>query len=148
MINLSTKKDEYVIKIMHDLQIPIVAQITALESFLSTSSKKIAQEEKELIELTLNSCNYMRKLTENFNSVYRLNYEALKLNYEKFNVVELIKKSIYKTEILLKYYELQLVFDTDDEIIIFADKFNLKYFCIIFCYEKFYFSIEIVKSMW
>ena len=50
--------EECTLKIIHDLKTPIDAQIAALESFLQTTSSKINQEEKDLIELTLNSCNY------------------------------------------------------------------------------------------
>ncbi len=126
MANTNIKKDEYVSKIIHDLENPIVAQITALESFLSTTSEKLSQEERDLIELTLNSCNYMQKLTEIFNSVYRLNFENIKLNYEKFNVTELIKTLIKDLNILLKYCELDIIFDCENEIIVNADKAQIK----------------------
>ena len=126
MANTNIKKDEYVSKIIHDLENPIVAQITALESFLSTTAEKLSQEERDLIELTLNSCNYMQKLTEIFNSVYRLNFENIKLNYEKFNVAELIKTLIKDLSILLKYCELDIALDCENEIIINADKAQIK----------------------
>ena len=126
MANFINKEDEYVLKIIHDIKNPIIAQITALESFLSTASNKISQEELDLIKLTLNSCNYMFKLIEIFNSVYNLNFEPLKLNYEKFDVVKMINSSIAELKILLKYYELNLYFDCKDEIIINADKLQIK----------------------
>ena len=126
MANTNIKKDEYVSKIIHDLENPIVAQITALESFLSTTADKLSQEERDLIELTLNSCNYMQKLTEIFNSVYRLNFENIKLNYEKFNATELINTLIKDLNILLKYCELDIVLDCENEIIVNADKAQIK----------------------
>ncbi len=126
MANLNIKKDEYISKIIHDLENPIIAQITALKSFLSTTSDKLSQEEKDLIELTLNSCNYMFKLTDIFNSVYRLNFEPLKLNYEKFDILELIKSSINDLKILLKYCEVKVLLKTENEIIVNADKFQIK----------------------
>ena len=60
MPTLNTKIEESSAKIIHDLKIPIIAQIAALESFLSTASSKISQEEIDLIKLTLNSCNYIQ----------------------------------------------------------------------------------------
>lgn len=126
MANLDIKKDEYILKIIHDLENPILAQIKALESFLNTAANKISSEEKELIELTLCSCNYMYKLAEVFNSVYKLNFEPLRLNYEKFDIVELTKNSINELEILLKYHELKIKFSCENKIIINADKFQIK----------------------
>lgn len=122
----NTKKDEYIAKIIHDLKVPISAQIIALESFLDTASSKISQEEKDLIELTLNSCNYMQKLTEIFNTVNKLNYEAIKLNYEKFDIVKLAKDSLNELKILIKYNELKISFEADKDIVVDADKLQIK----------------------
>lgn len=126
MNNLNVKKDEYIAKIIHDIESPIIAQITALESFLSSVNNKVLPDEKDLIELTLNSCKYLYKLIEVFNSVYKLNFESLRLNYEKFNVVELIKTLINEMDILLKYNELKLSLICEDEIVINADKIQIK----------------------
>lgn len=126
MSKTEIKKDEYLAKIIHDLKTPTFAQIKALESFLSTGSNKISTEEKDLIELTLNSCNYMQKLIETFSSVLRLNHETIKLNYEKFNINNLIQDSINELKILLKYNELEILFKNNDEVIITADKIQIK----------------------
>lgn len=126
MNSLNSKKDEYIAKIIHDIENPIIAQINALQSFLVTAESKISQDEKDLIELTLNSCNYLIKTVETFNFAYKLNSEMLTMNFEKFNFSELIKDSIKELSILLKYYELNLKLNFGDEIIINADKFYLK----------------------
>lgn len=125
MAKLEIKNDEYVLKIIHDLKTPTYAQIKALESFLMTTSSKISQEEKDLIELTLNSCNYMQNMIEIFSMVEMLNYEPLKLNYEKFDMYELIENSIEKFKILLKYHELNIDF-TGNETVVYADKMKLR----------------------
>jgi len=126
MANINTKKDEYIAKIIHDLKTPVNAQITALESFLETTSNKISQEEKDLIELTLNSCNYMQKLIDIFNAVHKLNYEAMKLNYEKFDVIQLIHSLIKEVKILTRYQKLNIDFEYNEALIINADKLQIK----------------------
>ena len=126
MNSLDIKKDEYISKIIHDIENPVLAQITALELFLSAIGNKISHDEKDLIELTLNSCRYLYKLVEIFNSVYKLNFEPLKLNYEKFNIVELVEDSIRESRILLKYNELNLEFSCKKEITLNADKTQIK----------------------
>lgn len=126
MNSLDIKKDEYVSKIIHDIENPVLAQITALELFLSATGNKISYDERDLIELTLNSCRYLYKLVEVFNSVYKLNFEPLKLNFEKFDIAELIKDSIQESRILLKYHELSLDFECEKEIVVNADKIQIK----------------------
>lgn len=126
MSKTQIQNDEYITKIIHDLKSPIYAQICALESFLATASDKISQEEKDLIKLTLNSCNYMDKLIEIFNCVNKLNYEALKLNYEKFDIVKLTKSLIDEFDIIAKYCELKVILKSPKEIIINADKLQIK----------------------
>ena len=88
----------------------------------SAVGNKIAYDEKDLIKLTLNSCRYLYKLVEIFNSVYKLNFEPLILNFEKFNIVETLEKAIEEAKILLKYHELTLEFNCEKEITINADK--------------------------
>lgn len=126
MPTLNTKIEESSAKIIHDLKIPIIAQIAALESFLSTASSKISQEEIDLIKLTLNSCNYIQKIIETFICVQNLSHQALKLNYEKFNIVELIESCIDEAKILLKYYELKIIFNENKKIFVNADRALIK----------------------
>lgn len=120
------KKDDFITKIIYDLKSPTAAQIKALELFLSTTSNKISSEEKELIELTLNSCNYMQNLIETFSAVYKLEHEQMHLYYSKFNVSELINKIKHDLEILLKYHELKIEINIQEDMIINADKTQIK----------------------
>jgi len=124
----STKiKDDYFTKIIHDLKTPANAQAVALESFLKTCSDKINEEEKDLIQLTLNSCNYMQKLIDICCLVHKLDYENIKLNYEKFDIIKLTKDIISELKVLLKYNELDItIFSNLDSIIVNADKLQLK----------------------
>ncbi|MBQ4645910.1 MAG: HAMP domain-containing histidine kinase [Candidatus Gastranaerophilales bacterium] len=126
MTNLKIKKEDYVAKIMHDLENPILAQINALRSFLDTAEKKIAQEEKDLIELTLNSCNYISRQIDIFNLVYRLNYEPISLNYETFNFGEIIDETLDEMKVLLKYSDLDYIFENDFDCFVKADKIQIK----------------------
>ena len=126
IMKIQNQKDDFLAKIIHDLKTPTIAQIKALECFLSTCSDKINQDEKDLIELTLNSCNYMQKLIETFNFVHKLNYEEIILNYEKFSLISLIENTINELKILLKYYNLNVEFKYDEEIVVNADKLQIK----------------------
>lgn len=120
------KKADILAKIIHDIETPTNAQISALESFLTTSSQKINQEETDLIKLTLNSCLNVQKLIENFNCVHKLNFENLKLNYEKFNIIELVREAVKEADILLKYSGLKIDFKEEEDVIVCADKLQIQ----------------------
>lgn len=121
-----TKKDEYLAKIIHDLKTPASAQIKALEQFLEQSSGKISQEEKELIELTLNSCNYMQNLIETFSAVNKLEHDKIRLYYNRFNIRDLIDEIMNELRVLIKYHGLKIKINTGKDIIVNADKLQLK----------------------
>ena len=125
-MKLKERKEEFLSKVIHDIKTPTSAQINALESFLETSSKKINQEEKDLIKLTLNSCMHVQKLIDDYGCVCRLNCENLKLNYEKFDLCALVLDVIKNEEILLKYNELEIEFNSTNEYIICADKLQIQ----------------------
>ncbi len=122
----NTRKEEFLVEIIHDLKTPTLAQIGALELFLSNGSKKLNQEEKELVELTLSSCNYMLNLIETFNASYKLDFEQMHLNYEKFNIVELVQDVKSEVKILLKYSKLNIELKSPEEIVVNADKLQIK----------------------
>lgn len=120
------KKDDFLAKIIHDLKTPATAQIRALELFLASIGDKIPQEDRELIELTLNSCNYMQNLIETFSAVNRLEYEKIHLHYKKFGIKELVEDIIKELKVLFKYHELKISLNSPKEIIINADKLQIK----------------------
>ncbi len=120
------KQEDLLAKIIRDIKTPTNAQITALELFLSSACKKINQEEKDLIKLTLNSCVNLQKLIENFHCVHKLNFENLKLKYENFDVIEVINNVLKEFDILIKYSELEVIFNKSREFIIFADKIQIQ----------------------
>lgn len=125
-MRLTKRNDEYLTSIIHDLQTPTIAQIQALQSLIRTLEKKISNDEADLLELTLNSCSYMRQLIETFSMVNKLDHERIKLIYEKFNLTELIDEIVFECKILFKYYNLKVEFNKKDETIVFADKNQIR----------------------
>ena len=109
-MKIKERQDKFLSAVMDNLKVPTIAQIKALELFLSTSSDKINPEEKDLIELTLNSCNNMQKMIDNFSFISKLNSEKINLDYKYFNFKELTEGILEEMSILLKYSELNSIF--------------------------------------
>ena len=120
------RKEEYLAKLMHDLKTPATAQACALESLLKTTTSNFSEEESDLIKLTLNSCNNMKKLIDTFLFVFKLKNQKLVLKYEQFDLVQLVNEVISELKILLKYNELKIKIISNTECIINADKSNIK----------------------
>jgi len=120
------KQDKLLSNVINNLKNPTVAQIKALELFLSTSANKINTEEKDLIELTLNSCNYMHKMIDNYSLAVKLNSEKLYPDYKQFNIIELLEKTVKDINILLKYSNLNVNIYPDKNYFVKADEIKIR----------------------
>ena len=120
------KQDKFLSTVIDNLKVPTIAQIKALELFLSSSSDKINSEEKDLIELTLNSCNNMQKMIDNFSFITKLNSEKMNLSYKYFKFNELLDGIIKEADIFLKYSNINIDINLSSEVEIYADIFKIK----------------------
>jgi len=116
------QKNHYVLKIIHDLKVPTLAQIGALESFIKTSCNKLSEEENNLILLTLNSCAHMENLIEIYSTLEQLNQNSAQLTYEKFNISKIIEKLLLKENILINYKKIKIKTNFENNILLNADK--------------------------
>ena len=106
--NKSLKKG-FIETLNHDLKTPIIAQIRALELMLQGSFGRLNNEQFEMIQLTLESCNYMYEMVANLISNYKFDNEEIELNYSYFNIINLIDDNIKKMENDLKNSNIKIV---------------------------------------
>ncbi len=62
MLQTLEEKSTYITNLSHDLKIPTIAQIRALELLLNGSYGNLSKEQKEIILLILDSCKYLYKV--------------------------------------------------------------------------------------
>lgn len=124
-MRVKIKEEKFVNKFIENFKTPTIAQIKALELFLSSTSNKISPEEKDLIKLTLSSCTNMQKMIDNYLFITKLNNEKINLNYEYFDLKKLIENTTDEISILLKYSNLSLKMELI-EAEIYADKIKIK----------------------
>jgi light-regulated signal transduction histidine kinase (bacteriophytochrome) len=62
MLQTSEEKSTYITILSHDLKIPTIAQIRALELLLNGNYGTLNKEQKEIILLILDSCKYLYKV--------------------------------------------------------------------------------------
>ena len=120
------KQEKILSEIIDDLKVPAIAQIKALELFLSTTASKINPDEKDLIELTLNSCNNMQNMIDNFSFISKLKNEKISISYKHFDFIGMLKKSLKEADILLKYSNLKLKLNLEHLKDVYADEDKIK----------------------
>ena len=62
MIETLKEKETYITILSHDLKIPTIAQIRALELLLNGHFGNLNNEQKEILQLILESCKYLYKV--------------------------------------------------------------------------------------
>lgn len=116
----------YMATLSHDLQIPAIAQLRALELLLSGQLGSFNNEQKELLELTLNSCRYLYNMVKTLLSAYKFESSEIVLNYDVFNINTLIKEAIDETLYMTEENLTNIYFDALEDYFICADRFAIK----------------------
>lgn len=120
------ERETYIATLNHDLKTPTIAQIRSLELLLNGQFGQLSSTQKEIISLTLDSCNYMYNMIHTLLSTYKFENGDVSLNYSCFDIVRLIEKCINKILPLSEAKSLKIIFNTDvDSKIVFGDKKEL-----------------------
>ena len=96
------QRETYVATLTHDLKTPTIAQIKALDLLLNEHMGPLNNEQKELLALTKDSCNFMYEMLSTLLSTYKYENGDYSLNYEKCNIISLAEESINELDAMLK----------------------------------------------
>ena len=96
------QRETYVATLTHDLKTPTIAQIKALDLLLNNHMGPLNNEQKELLTLTKDSCNFMYEMLSTLLSTYKYENGDYTLNCEKCNIISLAEESINELEAMLK----------------------------------------------
>ena len=124
---INNQKDNFINILNHDLRIPIIAQVRALELLSKEKTGKLNHFQKDLISQTEQSCRYILNLTSLIINTYKIENNSFKLIYEKFNISDIIISCF--DELLPTASEKNITFEYDSnnkDIFIVADKIELK----------------------
>ena len=96
------QRETFVATLTHDLKTPTIAQIKALDLLLNDHMGPLNKEQKELLTLTKDSCNFMYEMLSTLLSTYKYENGDYALNCEKCNIISLAEESINELEAMLK----------------------------------------------
>lgn len=124
---IQEQRETYIATLSHDLKTPTIAQIRALELLLSGQLGILNDEQKEMVKLTLDSCNYMYDMVYTLLSTCKFESGEVVLKYSSFDIVELIRESIHEISNLSKENSTDIIFSPGmDCFTLSADKIELK----------------------
>ena len=128
-MNNNLQKEMFLMTLIHDLKNPLLAQISALSQLSNGIYGELKESQKEIIEMTLNSCNYMQKLLFNLLETYKYENGHIKLEKKYFNPENFVKTCITEQYSLIKEKQLDIIFKStlrEEENIIYADELQLR----------------------
>ena len=91
---LQTQRETFVASLGHDLKNPTIAQIRSLELLLKGSFGELSNEQKELLEMVLDSCRYMNGMLSSLLATYRNYGGVVRLNFEEFSFLDLVNECV------------------------------------------------------
>lgn len=120
---LEKQKDSFIASLGHDLKNPITAQIRALELILKGNFGILNTEQQEILDIVLDSCKYMNAMLTTLLHTYRNNEGAVKLNYEKLDLVMLSRNAIESAQYIAQEKGIALNFISNEPSCIFEGDF-------------------------
>ncbi len=99
---LQAQRETFVASLGHDLKNPTLAQIRAVELLLKGEFGKIPEEQKDILEMLLDSCRYMKAMLSSLLATYRNERGVVTLNYEEVLLTDLASDCISEMIYLAK----------------------------------------------
>ena len=124
---LQAQKETFVATLTHDLKTPTTAQMNAMKVLLDESLGPLNSQQKEMVELTLNSNIYMSNMISTILATYKSESTDIILKPEKFDITELISSTCKEISNLAHTKEQNIIVKTSlDNPEITADRLQLK----------------------
>ncbi|MCQ2753698.1 MAG: PAS domain S-box protein [bacterium] len=121
------QRETYVATLTHDLKTPTIAQIKALDLLLNEQMGPLNNEQKELLLLTKDSCNFMYEMLSTLLSTYKYENGDYVLNYEDCNLLSLVEESSNELESMLKEKNVKIhVIKEGDSFDVSCDRMQIK----------------------
>ena len=96
------QRETFVATLTHDLKTPTIAQIKALDLLLNDYMGPLNDEQRELLLLTKDSCNFMYDMLSTLLTTYKYENGDYVLNYEKCNLITITEEVINELESIIK----------------------------------------------
>lgn len=121
--NLNIEKNKYIGVVAHDLRNPIGNAFNFSELLLSENRVFSKEQHLEFIKVINERCSYALSLIEDFLDASKIESGILDLNFENWNVCDLIKNSIAQNIFFAQKKSQQIFFNCKNEnLLVLCDK--------------------------
>ena len=125
--HLQRQRETFVASLGHDLKNPTIAQIRSVELLLKGMFGELNSEQREILEMVLDSCRYMNGMLSSLLATYRNYGGAVRLNFEEFNFMTLLSECVSEMLYVAKEKGVKIVtFSPASEVNICADRVQIK----------------------
>ena len=118
-------RKSFISDVSHELKTPI-ALIQGYSEGLIENVNNDEESRKFYAEVILDETKKMDKLVKQLLELMKLEYGKREFNDKKFNIVEVEKEIIRKTQVIQEEKQVKVILDTPDEINVFADDFYIE----------------------
>lgn len=115
----------FISDVSHELKTPI-ALIQGYSEGLIENVNSDEENRRFYAEVILDETNKMDKLVKQLLELMKLEYGKRNFNNKDFNIVELEKEVIRKSKVMLEEKNIDIEFNTDEEINVYADDFYIE----------------------
>ena len=124
---LQAQRETFVASLGHDLKNPTLAQIRAIELLLKGEFGSIQKLQREILEMLLDSCRYMKAMLSSLLATYRNERGVVTLCYEEVNLPELVNECIGEMIYLAKDKGVNIeIKESCSNPVVFGDKVQIK----------------------
>ena len=122
---LEEMRSTFISDVSHELKTPI-ALIQGYSEGLLENVNTDEESRKFYAEVILDESNKMDKLVKQLLELMKLEYEMREFNNKQFNIVELEKEILRKTDVMVKEKGAEAIFNSQEEINVIADSFYIE----------------------
>ena len=121
------QRETFISTINHDLKIPALAQIRAMELLLSENLGILNQNQKEIVSLTLESCRAMYSMLSAILSSYKYENKDIILDLEDIDITKIISDCINANFSILQSKNINCkIFSDNKNLNVIADRIQIK----------------------
>ena len=121
------QRETFISTINHDLKVPVIAQIRALELLIDEKMGLLNSNQKEILSLTLDSCRSIYGMLSEIISAYKYENKDIVLELENINLLRIIENYFTQSKNLIRSRNINiLVFNNSFYPNIIADKHQIQ----------------------
>ena len=122
--HIDEMRKSFISDVSHELKTPI-ALIQGYSEGLIENVNTDEESRKYYAEVILDEATKMDKLVKQLLELMKLEYGKMNFNNENFNIIELEKEILRKSEVMIQKENIQVEMDKQEEIIVYADDFYI-----------------------